>query len=173
VVKGGVRLDISPILALGDVRKQVTASTERNVGLIKNLSADMEKRISERVWTAYQDGTTNRELAKQLREGLDFGKARARLIARDQLAKYADALDAARFEQAGLAFYIWKTVGDDVVRPTHKANDGKRFRNDKPPANTGHPGHDINCRCKRKAVIYSDAEAAEVNAAEQAALALA
>jgi hypothetical protein len=42
--------------------------------------------------------------------------------------------------------YIWRTAGDDKVRPSHAANEGERFAWDNPP-DTGHPGEDINCRC--------------------------
>lgn len=42
--------------------------------------------------------------------------------------------------------YIWRTVGDDKVRPEHAANDGRIFSWDN-PSDTGHPGESINCRC--------------------------
>lgn len=162
VIKSSVRVDISPILSLGEVRTQVEAATKLNVSLIRGLSEELQKKMRATVWEAYGAGTTARPLAKTLREQFDFAPERARLIARDQLAKYADALDQARALEAGLEEYVWKTVGDDVVRPTHRANDGKRFRNDKPPPVTGHPGHDINCRCKRRQIVLTDAEEAQL-----------
>ncbi len=42
--------------------------------------------------------------------------------------------------------YIWRTSGDEKVRPSHAANNGKIFAWKNPPA-TGHPGQDYNCRC--------------------------
>ncbi len=50
-------------------------------------------------------------------------------------------------EEAGVTHYIWRTVGDDKVRPSHAANDGKVFAWSNPPP-TGHPGDDYNCRCQ-------------------------
>jgi hypothetical protein len=42
--------------------------------------------------------------------------------------------------------YIWHTQGDEKVRPSHAANDGKAFsQNDAP--DTGNPGEDFGCRC--------------------------
>lgn len=42
--------------------------------------------------------------------------------------------------------YIWRTRGDNKVRASHAANNGKIFSwNDPPP--TGHPGEDFRCRC--------------------------
>ncbi|MCH8952603.1 MAG: minor capsid protein [Proteobacteria bacterium] len=42
--------------------------------------------------------------------------------------------------------YVWRTLGDDKVRPSHAANHGRLFSWANPPA-TGHPGEDYNCRC--------------------------
>lgn len=40
--------------------------------------------------------------------------------------------------------YIWRTHGDDKVRPSHAANNGQVFAGDDPPE-TGHPGEDYGC----------------------------
>ncbi len=42
--------------------------------------------------------------------------------------------------------YIWRTSGDERVRPTHAENNSKVFSRSQPPP-TGHPGEDFNCRC--------------------------
>jgi Phage Mu protein F like protein len=42
--------------------------------------------------------------------------------------------------------YIWRTQGDDKVRSSHTANEGKIFAWDNPPE-TGYPGEDFGCRC--------------------------
>jgi Phage Mu protein F like protein len=42
--------------------------------------------------------------------------------------------------------YIWRTQGDDKVRSSHAANEGKIFAWDNPP-DTGNPGEDFGCRC--------------------------
>lgn len=162
VVKGATRLDIGPILQAGDVRKIVEARTQQNVALIRGLSDEVYKRIERIVWNAYADGTTPQQLARTLRDDIGFAKKRARLIARDQLGKYSGALDKARQEQAGIDSYVWKSVGDDRVRPKHRENNGKRFSWSKRPAQTGHPGEDIQCRCKAKAVLLTVDEEAEV-----------
>ena len=164
VVKAAVRLDVESLLEQGSVRKIVEARTETNVALIKGLSGDIYKRIETTVWKAYSDGDTGRMLAKTLRTQMEFAPARAKLIARDQLGKYSGALDEARHTEAGLEFYKWKTVGDDRVRPTHKANNGKRFSYKKKPPHTGHPGEDIQCRCKAQAILFSPEEEAELEA---------
>ncbi|MEQ1890367.1 MAG: phage minor head protein [Alphaproteobacteria bacterium] len=42
--------------------------------------------------------------------------------------------------------YIWRTRGDNKVRASHAANNGRIFAWDDPPV-TGHPGEDFGCRC--------------------------
>ena len=49
-------------------------------------------------------------------------------------------------EKRPTTHYVWRTVGDDKVRSSHAANDGKIFKWDNPPE-TGHPGEDHGCRC--------------------------
>lgn len=57
------------------------------------------------------------------------------------------SLTKVRHEELGITHYRWSTSGDERVRDTHIENDGKIFAYDDPPDETGHPGHDINCRC--------------------------
>lgn len=53
--------------------------------------------------------------------------------------------------------YVWRTLGDDKVRPSHAANNGRLFSWANPPA-TGHPGEDYNCRCEAVPYIRGEAE---------------
>lgn len=52
----------------------------------------------------------------------------------------------ARAVRSGGSHYIWRTRGDNKVRASHAANNGRIFSWDNPPP-TGHPGEDYNCRC--------------------------
>lgn len=172
-VRGALRLDIEPILEQGDVRAIVEAATAQNVSLIRALSREAYRRMEDIVWTAYSDGSTAAQLRKRLREEMGFAPKRARLIARDQLGKFSGSLDKARQEQAGIKRYRWRTVGDDHVRPKHVANNRKVFAWSKRPAHTGHPGEDIQCRCKAQAILFTVEEEAEIRAAERQARAAA
>ena len=80
----------------------------------------------------------------------DIGKTtekRAIFIARDQSSKLNAALTQARHEDVGITKYTWSTSGDERVRESHAEKDGQVFEYANPPADTGHPGHDFNCRC--------------------------
>lgn len=62
------------------------------------------------------------------------------------LRAFAGLINRLRQEGLGIEGYVWRTRDDASVRPTHATNAGQVFRWDTPP-NTGHPGHDYNCRC--------------------------
>lgn len=70
-----------------------------------------------------------------------------RRITRDQSNKLTGALSEFRQTQVGVTKYKWETAADDRVRPNHESKDGRVFSWDQAPFDTGHPGHDIQCRC--------------------------
>jgi len=99
-----------------------------------------------------------RDFEKFLREA-GFSRKQATHIAlhgfkagADEGRYLASALDYAREvleiknDARPTSHYIWRTVGDGNVRPSHAANDGQIFAWDNPPP-TGHPGEDYGCRC--------------------------
>lgn len=56
--------------------------------------------------------------------------------------------------------YIWRTSGDNKVRPEHVANNGKIFAWDNPPE-TGHPGEAYGCRCRAEPYVQGESEYAK------------
>lgn len=78
---------------------------------------------------------------------------RIEIISSDQVIKITQGLTIAKCKALGLNQYKWQTMEDDRVRPTHAANNQKVFDWDNPPAKTGHPGTEINCRCKPVIIV--------------------
>ncbi len=54
--------------------------------------------------------------------------------------------------------YLWRTQGDDKVRPSHAAREDRAFRWDEPPAD-GPPGTAYGCRCRAESIAADSAEA--------------
>ena len=71
----------------------------------------------------------------------------ARRIARDQISKATGQFNQLRQTDVGVETYIWRTAGDERVRPDHANLDGSVQRWDDPPE-IGHPGEPIQCRCR-------------------------
>jgi SPP1 gp7 family putative phage head morphogenesis protein len=125
-----------------------------NTELIKNVSEDYFKRVQNEVFTGARQGLRAEEIQKSIVETAEgVSESRAQLIARDQVNKFNGNLTELRQKSAGISRYIWRTSKDDRVRESHADKEGETFSWDDPPADTGHPGEDINCRCYAEPVI--------------------
>jgi len=58
-------------------------------------------------------------------------------------------LDGVRQQAAGIVKYIWRTVGDERVRPSHALNDGKIFT----WGDGEDPGEAFGCRCSGEPIL--------------------
>jgi SPP1 gp7 family putative phage head morphogenesis protein len=103
------------------------------------------------------------EIYDIMSERTDVTDSRAKLIARDQVAKLNGNLTQQRQRDIGVDSYTWRTVGDERVRETHEEVDGQVFSWDSPPSETddNHPGEDYQCRCWAEPVLpeYLDFQA--------------
>jgi SPP1 gp7 family putative phage head morphogenesis protein len=132
---------------------QLKLFSSQNSQLITSLPDQELDRVASIVERGLQEGKLYTEVKKEIQKSFGISDRRAKLIARDQTKKLNSNLTKLRQQELGVEEYIWQTSGDERVRATHRANDGKKFRWDKPPPVTGHPGNDINCRCVAKPVL--------------------
>lgn len=127
-----------------------------NVALIRSTNEEFLRQTQRTVFEGLRRGERHEVIAQSiLGTSKDYlnrttrwttAENRAKLIARDQINKLNGQLTQLRQENAGINKYIWRTVGDDRVRPEHADLEGKEFSWDSPPS-IGHPGEPINCRC--------------------------
>jgi len=120
---------------------------KENVTLITNMESDYIAKVDGIVQRGLRNGSRHETIAKEIQKQIGVSKNRAKLIGRDQVSKLNSQLAQRKQEGIGVKEYIWVTAGDERVRPTHRANNNKKFAWDNPPAVTGHPGEDVNCRC--------------------------
>ena len=124
---------------------------KENLGLIRSLCAEHVRRVGKVL--RENAGARVETIARELQEATGASKARAQLIARDQVLKINGQLTRDRHEAAGITSYVWSASRDVRVRSRHKQLDGTRQRYDDPPVvdlrtgRRGNPGQDINCRC--------------------------
>lgn len=128
------------------LKDQLKLFSSQNAQLIRSLEEQELERVAGVVERGLQAGSPIKEIKKDIQKSFGITSRRAKLIARDQTSKLNANLTRLRQEEAGVTSYVWQTSGDERVRPTHRENDGKIFRWDKPPK-TGHPSHEVNCRC--------------------------
>jgi SPP1 gp7 family putative phage head morphogenesis protein len=128
-----------------------------NTELIVKMKDDMLAKVQGDVMRGFAQGVRHEEIAKDLEGYIDplngTVRSRARLIARDQVNKLNGQLTELRQNELGISRYTWRTMGDERVRETHAAKDGKVFSWDDPPADTGNPGEEIQCRCYAEPIL--------------------
>lgn len=139
-------IDIGPVLAKAPLKIEIEAAIIANTNLIKSLPTTYITQLRPLVLDGIQHGIRFEVLQKEILAKNNVTESRAKLIARDQIAKLNSSITEARQTQLGITKYEWQTSGDERVRTSHEANDGKVFSWDNPPA-TGHPGQDFQCRC--------------------------
>lgn len=134
-------------------REALNRWIDDNVDLIKSIPKETLREMSEIVSDGFFNGKSTTSIMKTIQRRYGVNKRRARLIARDQVAKLNGSISQQQQVDAGCEEYIWSTSGDSRVREGHKRLNKKRCRWDDPPivdAKTGrrcHPGEDYQCRC--------------------------
>jgi SPP1 gp7 family putative phage head morphogenesis protein len=131
----------------------------RNVTLITSLTVDIIKKVEVEITNGLLSGKSVRTIAKGLYDegGLLSGqKARARLIARDQVSKINGNMTQKRQQDGGIELYVWRTSGDERVRASHSAHEGTIYSWSNPPEGTGAPGEDYQCRCHAEPIMVFD-----------------
>lgn len=139
-----------------------SAFVRENVRLIQGLGTAARDRMTLAIDDALERGITGPALRERLQEGFGMPRARADLIAQDQILKAAAQLSEQNHKAVGVTEYIWTASGDERVRDDHAALDGTRHSYDRPPVvdqRTGrraHPGEDFQCRCTAYPVLPED-----------------
>lgn len=128
-------VDLSTRLGPIDVQESLDAYLRWNVDLVADVSAQIKKRIADRVFTGLTQRKPAREVAKEISNAVGMGRKRALNIASDQLAKLSGSLADERRRQAGMTEWTWVHGGKIHYRPEHLARDGFVYTDD--PANVG------------------------------------
>lgn len=121
------------------------------VDLITSIPRKAAEEVHEMAMGALQTGARSETLISRILELGASSKARARTIARTEVARAGSLLTQARAEYAGSEGYIWRTAKDANVRDSHAEMEGKYVRWSTPPrlsdGTTTHAGQIYNCRC--------------------------
>lgn len=147
-------VDLETTLTVGDVAETLAQAIEWNVSLIRDISEEARRRISNAVFSGLQQRKSARDVAKEIREASGVAKARSIRVAGDQTAKLGERLNRARQEQAGLTHFKWRHSGKKHPREHHLARDGQTF----PWEGSGIPADDMPgqppfCGCTAQGVV--------------------
>jgi SPP1 gp7 family putative phage head morphogenesis protein len=127
------------------------------VTLIKSIPQDAAKRAQKLTQEAMLGGRRPDEAAAMIAESSDVSASQATLIARTETAKANATFTAARASDIGSTHYIWRTMQDEAVRPSHADMEDGVYAFDDPPYVDGEgnhgPGEIYNCRCYAEPII--------------------
>ncbi len=146
-------VNLNGIISEEGLEPLLESKIAENVALIQSIPDQYFKTLITIVNEGTSRGDPATSMIQEIRKLGHSTEKRARLIARDQTQKVNSAVTQGRQTALGITEYIWRTSEDERVRESHKSKNGKRFRWDDPPKDTGHPGQDINCRCVAEPVI--------------------
>ncbi|MCW7544893.1 minor capsid protein [Aurantimonas litoralis] len=159
-VRSTIGIDLAAVVSQEDLADYLIDANRRNAGLIQSLARDTVAKIERATYDAVLQGQTAAQLRKRLTDEFGVADRRAKIIARDQVAKTTSDLNRLRHVQAGVTSYTWMTSRDERVRPRHKELDGKEYEYGKPTgAEQGlPPGQPIMCRCVARGIVVMDGE---------------
>lgn len=126
---------------------------------VKDIKKEQALKLQDVIRDAYYSGKTTDEITAKISKIVDGGENRLKTIARDQTIKFANAVQTEKEQKAGVNNFRWETMGDERVRKTHRAVDGKIFDNVTGALglldfkDSRFPGDDINCRCWKEPVF--------------------
>jgi SPP1 gp7 family putative phage head morphogenesis protein len=151
------------------LRDQLASFASENTRLISKMSSEAIGEIDGLVQRGIASGRRFEEIAKDIRERFQVTRRKAKLIARDQVAKLNGQLTQLRQTNLGVTKYVWRTSKDERVRTSHKVMEGKTAVWDnasvyldeegkrQPRSGIGgvelHPGEDFQCRCFAEPVL--------------------
>lgn len=152
-LEASVGVNLQSILQNERLDDVLIATTRENVALIRSIPEEFFKKLETIVFTGTTQGSRAQSMIREIVALGHSTTKRAKLISRDQTSKLNSALSQQRQQNLGIEEYIWRTASDDRTRPSHASKNGKIFRWDSPPKDTGHPGRDVQCRCVAVPII--------------------
>ena len=99
-----------------------------NSRLITSIGTRYLDDVAARAQDMVRQGKSHAAFAKELRERYQLTQARAKLIARTEVAKLNGQITKARQTGLGIKTYTWRTSADERVRKSHTALEGMECR---------------------------------------------
>ena len=153
---GGISVKFQMTSAMTD---NIDAIVAENVALIKSIPQEFHTQVNGMVMRSVTAGRDLHSLTTELQDRLGVTRRRAEFIASDQNSKVTSNLRRVREIELGLDEAIWiHSHAGKVPRPTHVANDGKKFSLKDgwldPAINKRiWPGTEPRCRCSWRPLI--------------------
>jgi SPP1 gp7 family putative phage head morphogenesis protein len=123
---------------------------------IEGLSSRQVERVARATSTAIRMGKTQKELTSDLAEILSMTQRDARRIAINSTFTLNARMSEEIAADAGVDSFVWVTMNDGAVRPSHMSCHEKIFTYEKGSDEGFIPGEEPGCRCVPEPVIADD-----------------
>lgn len=148
-VKAAIGVD--PVFRDKELGPLVDHFVHENVALVKRIPRRLHGDLEAMVTHAVSSGRLHKKLKEQITKRFGVAERHARVIARDQISKFHGRVNHHRQRAMGVKKFVWRTVGDERVRPLHDDFDGEEYPYDDPPVDENGeavlPSEPVNCRC--------------------------
>lgn len=139
------------------VQDQAQIAIGENTSLIKSVGTQYLDNVRAAVWRSVKDGYDLESLIKQLKHIDGVTDRRAKIIAKDQVAKVNQAIEDARSDELGITDAIWlHSSAVKEPRPEHVKANGQRYKiKEGIKFSNGYfkPSEDYGCKCRKRLVI--------------------
>ena len=156
----GITLNKPGVVKVAD-EKTLKERALENAMKVKDIKKEQALKLQDIIRDAYYSGKTTDEIVDKVGAVIDAGEGRLRNIARSQVTKFANDVQNAKMEKAGVDRWTWATMGDERVRKTHRdlEDSGDTFDNITgaqgrlEESGWKFPGDPYNCRCWKDPVF--------------------
>jgi SPP1 gp7 family putative phage head morphogenesis protein len=156
-----------------DINKMALEYTENMQKWIKKFSKEEIKELRRIIEDNSRNGYRSERLIADIQSRYDVSESKAEFLARQETALFMSKYAETKYLDANIKRYIWRTAGDNDVRPGHKELNGRIFEfKKKAPAKymstnqPENPGEDFNCRCVAVPLIET-AETVKIKSGEK------
>jgi SPP1 gp7 family putative phage head morphogenesis protein len=141
----------------GNLAPRYAALEREQIARITSIPLEAAERVQHLAAESLIKGTRFTDAVAEIMRQGEVSKAHATMIARTETGAAVTSLVRARSEMVDAQQFVWRTVGDASVRPSHRELNGKSFRWDDPPecdpGIRALPGSSPNCRCWAEPII--------------------
>jgi len=157
--KTGEVPNFEPLMQDGKLSPYFENVVDENVGLIRSIPLHRLEPFKNQLVAVITKDRSYSEIKKIIIKHFGATRARAALIARDQVGKLNGQLNKYRQQQLGAKRYIWRSSADARERKDHRRLNNTVQLWSRPPivnrstGERGHPADDYQCRCWAEMVL--------------------
>lgn len=157
-VENAIGISTKALVAREGMTSQLNALVLETTEWVKKLRDETLETFTTNTLHAMTTGDNLETIMEQFKGVVENRKGHAKFLAHNQIQNFNSITSKIRVQKLGITRAVWDTAGDDSVRLSHAARDGKEFDLAEGLYSSidGEyliPGIDYNCRCTARYVL--------------------